>query len=152
MIPVKANQHTYSLRKEFRAMGGQWDKPTRCWMFPAEVAAKAQEMADEATAAGEQKIEADRPRLLALDLERAHERLKASQELFDHAKKHLAAANRRYIRARIAMIRETSEVEGIENLKIGFHECTSPIGVCVYDEEDVCRDTCLFCGDPEERK
>ncbi len=34
------------------------------------------------------------------------------------------------------------------------HECPeSPIDTCVYDEdEDPCMDTCLFCGDPWERK
>lgn len=29
----------------------------------------------------------------------------------------------------------------------------SPVGTCVYDFfQDPCRDSCLFCGDPEERK
>lgn len=34
------------------------------------------------------------------------------------------------------------------------HDCPqSPIHTCVYDEgEDPCMDTCLFCGDPWERK
>lgn len=35
-------------------------------------------------------------------------------------------------------------------------ECTdptNPVGYCVYDEdEDPCRDECLFCCDPQERK
>ncbi len=29
----------------------------------------------------------------------------------------------------------------------------SPVGMCVYNEdEDPMRDSCLYCGDPEERK
>lgn len=42
---------------------------------------------------------------------------------------------------------ETTLVEGV-------HDCLkSPIGVCVYDEDnDPCHDDCLFCGDPSERK
>ncbi len=33
-------------------------------------------------------------------------------------------------------------------------ECgKSPVGYCAYDEsEDPCRDDCIFCHDPEERK
>jgi hypothetical protein len=35
-----------------------------------------------------------------------------------------------------------------------YHECkASPVGVCLYDEyDDPARDSCLVCGDPEERK
>jgi hypothetical protein len=39
-------------------------------------------------------------------------------------------------------------------IEIGYWDCpTSPIGVCFYNShEDPCSDTCLVCGDPEERK
>ena len=42
-----------------------------------------------------------------------------------------------------------------ENVVIpGSWDCEkSPVGKCVYDfYQDPCRDSCLFCHDPEERK
>lgn len=38
--------------------------------------------------------------------------------------------------------------------KIGVWECTdSPIGLCVYNFiEDSVMDSCIFCGQPHERK
>ena len=51
---------------------------------------------------------------------------------------------------------ESGELVAYDPLKhsIGNWECeTSPIGVCVYDsEEDPCWDSCIFCGEPDERK
>lgn len=35
----------------------------------------------------------------------------------------------------------------------GHHDCSgSPIGLCVYRQDDVCNDHCIYCGLPEERK
>jgi len=47
----------------------------------------------------------------------------------------------------------TSDKE-IYCIQIGDWDChESPIGVCFYNaQEDPCLDTCLVCGDPDERK
>lgn len=52
------------------------------------------------------------------------------------------------------MVTEALSSEALDNLEFGYHECGgSPTNQCVYDiDEDPCRDACLFCGDPEERK
>jgi len=38
--------------------------------------------------------------------------------------------------------------------KVTFgHRCdTSPVGHCEYEDDDVCQDRCIHCGDPYERK
>jgi hypothetical protein len=39
------------------------------------------------------------------------------------------------------------------DLRLGYHECSGPIGRCVYDHPmDPGHDGCLFCGDPNEQK
>ena len=42
----------------------------------------------------------------------------------------------------------------IDGIVIGSWECPdSPVELCVYDDDnDMCHDCCLFCGDPDERK
>jgi hypothetical protein len=53
-------------------------------------------------------------------------------------------------------IHDNPEVENCDDpsdLVLGGWECEkSPTGYCVYHDEDSMHDTCLFCGDPEERK
>ena len=41
-----------------------------------------------------------------------------------------------------------------EQIQVRFvHDCPdSPTRHCIYREDDHCRDECIFCGDPEERK
>jgi len=40
-----------------------------------------------------------------------------------------------------------------DELKLGPHECSGPLGLCVYDDtHDPRHDTCLFCSQPRERK
>jgi hypothetical protein len=34
----------------------------------------------------------------------------------------------------------------------GWYCPQSPTHVCSYEDDDACRDHCIFCGDPEERK
>lgn len=52
--------------------------------------------------------------------------------------------------ARIAKIRD----ELPAGQELGSWECPkSPHGLCVYvPADDPCRDSCIYCGDPEERK
>ena len=63
----------------------------------------------------------------------------------------------------IVCLQVKSEMEGTEIPEIGClemvgdgygHDCPpSPIDNCVYDtSEDPAKDTCIFCGDPWERK
>lgn len=48
---------------------------------------------------------------------------------------------------------EEDETYMADDFEVGYHECPGPIKVCVYDMvDDPCRDFCIFCGLPEERK
>lgn len=48
---------------------------------------------------------------------------------------------------------EEGEAYSAEDFAVGYHECTGPIGICIYDTvSDYGSDCCIFCGHPEERK
>lgn len=77
------------------------------------------------------------------------------------AREILEAAEGELLDVELALVAEKlSAREGPEDppdasdLEVGSSKCTpSPIDVCVYDViEDPCRDFCLFCGEPAERK
>ena len=49
---------------------------------------------------------------------------------------------------------ELARVLEIDSVELGSHKCHhSPTGKCFYNEdEDPCNDSCLVCGQPDERK
>ena len=53
----------------------------------------------------------------------------------------------------VAKLNEDNPGLGITRVS-EFWDCDlSPVGMCAYNEdEDPCRDDCVFCHDPEERK
>jgi hypothetical protein len=138
---LPTNCHTYPLRKKFRAMGGEWDKTGKAWRIPEHRYDEAMRMVEEVTP--EPKAPLD-PRLIA-----AQEKVGAAQATLSWARSELN-------QVLLDVVSSAPEVYGIppHALSFGFHDCdTSPTGACVYDgAEDPCRDCCLFCEDPEERK
>jgi hypothetical protein len=91
----------------------------------------------------------------AIILKRHHKRDSAMHD-YDMETERLEAEIRPAI-FRAAFVHQPPECDrGLgEDLMFPFlHDCPfSPIETCVYDDQnDPAHDTCLFCGDPEERK
>ena len=69
-----------------------------------------------------------------------------------------AQAQVEYDKVRVRMAAQLSpdwrEPFDYRALSVGGHECaTSPVGSCAYrDDLDARHDSCLYCGDPSERK
>lgn len=38
------------------------------------------------------------------------------------------------------------------HIAIGTWDCNNPFGKCIFEWEDEAMDSCIFCGNPEERK
>lgn len=61
---------------------------------------------------------------------------------------------KRYLRARLINIFETIYKKASKHkIQIGYNECNkedNPFGKCIYELEDITRDSCIFCGKPED--
>jgi len=80
-------------------------------------------------------------------------RVLAAQKKHAAAKRDEAAASYELLDTYGEVLREHA-VNPSNTVVPGTWDCEkSPVGKCVYDFfEDPCRDSCIFCHDPEERK
>lgn len=93
------------------------------------------------------------------------ERYKVAMDAYRSAKKIAEEADKHVWETRINAENVAKDIiiEGLGSeapqkkyIAIGDWECESksnPIGICVYNhKEDSCHDSCLYCGEPDERK
>ena len=81
--------------------------------------------------------------------------LKSKYDLIETMENTIANYEDRIYDIRNEIEKEIAEDNGYWEVEMGSEECDgdSPIEICFYDPmDDPCRDHCIFCGQPEERK
>lgn len=149
-VTHRAVHGVYPAHQEaIRALGGEPVEPDgkghwgRVWRVPVAMLEQAQAVVQPQVPESVKTLESQLKEILERTrIEAFTARTKLEQEQIRIVREHMSTH---------PVVSDDDEYSG--HFMLGFHVCYgSPIGVCVYDADDLNCDTCLFCHDPQERK